>query len=226
MNNEEIGNWKRFAFSLYPRGLSRVNAQRVREIHEEAANRVRRTQREIQDLYTKRAGINILHQERLAAQHRDLLLMQETERFVRERPPALIPEGTSNLRLLAELFSRLERSADSLSVVYGDVSYDEGTLSSHSTFREARERIFSKFATLYDRTLKNQKDAHRLYTNLKAEAKSETPYPLHRFIDLVVDLFVYDRYEALVLYLRRHHPGPIGAFHGLPESVGFKRPLK
>jgi hypothetical protein len=56
------------------------------------------------------------------------------------------------------------------------------------------------------------------YESLKRQIKGRLPLRFHGPVDQIVELFVYEPYETGLLYIRRHLPGTVGAFHGLEEE--------
>jgi len=227
-----VQRWKAFVVDVYPRGLSRETALRARDIHKETLDHLEWLEEDAAERAHLRRGISL--QVRLAARYRSALLIQELERFAIEKPPARVPK---DLWRLADLFDSIQSRSNVITELYSVVSLAEQEQPTYPNgpgqgkprppkpyeveiLRERRNRYIDRIQKLYDSALALKKDAHMRFDKLKAETKADTPVALHRFIDLVVDLFVYERIEALILYLRRHHPGPIGAFHGLPERGG------
>jgi hypothetical protein len=169
-------------------------------------------------------------QSHMLDRHQTLALIEELEAFVRSRDPLPSPQKKSKTAkvLGAFLDENVRETYNVLVHSFFQGIYEAEQIINHvgpipkalrSKGQEmALERATGKVAELYDRFNNDFPRARARYEALKADVKSKIPQRLHRLIDKMVELFVYDPYELGILYIRRHHPGTIGAFHGLEEE--------
>jgi len=212
----ELHRWKDFVVNCYLKGLSPATARNARVLHGWALENVQYR------ASVQREGLSA--QVLISARRREGIFMHELENFVRTKPTQTysenIDERMSERDALEAFFRRVGKSSGILSTFYLLVRDDEQELQERSADPERRAELLQKLSENYRRVVDNQRDAFRLYERQKMQTKARTPTAAHRFVDLLVELFVYERYETLVLYMRRHLPGPVGAFHGLPERGG------
>lgn len=218
-----VQEWVEFVGQIYPYAPVLANANRIRTMHNRLTDHLREDEARL-------AGAQGVYREtHLQDQRQVTLLLQELEQHMRSSRTAA-PLDLDTDRLDA-FFKQVQETYDVLLwSFFSPLSAYEERINSYWSklpqYREARAQDVKLIGDLYDRFNADVPKVRLRYETLKREMKRDLPARMHRMLDWMVTLFVYEPYETGLLYIRRNLPGTIGAFHGLPTPVGFNRPLK
>jgi len=234
--------WFIFIVEVYGHTLTHDKVERARNLHENAVVSLRSAQQDLA-VWPPR---DWLHQKALTDARASKALIEEIEHYVRTKKyQGIADRYEKRNHPFYRAFSHSSHASFVLSSVYRLAEY-VFTHRSHPPLEERRNTLLRRGFSPEAITdiLSGDEEKREIYSiyvaldsleaseelrELKAEAaraKKALPQPFHRLVDMYVQMFWDEPREIALQYIRRNYPGPIGAFYGLPESVGFKRPLK
>jgi hypothetical protein len=215
--------WAEYIYEVATYGRNEPSVKIAQSLHRKLTARLE------EDDHLILTETGLYKQSHMLDRHQTLELLSEIEAFVRSRDPLPAPRKRSKSVWLKFLHSVNETYGVLIHSFFQGIYEAEQVINQVAPRRKdwrskgqelALERATEKIATLYDQFNNDFPKARARYEALKADVKSQIPHQprLHYLIDKMVELFVYDPYELGILYIRRHHPGTIGAFHGLEEE--------
>jgi hypothetical protein len=218
--------WSTFLDEVLPYGLSETTFAKAQKLNRSITDAI---QENVESLNRGEYRGTIFAQSRLHTVRQAEILQRELESFIRTGPRDPVPDVDrvrDQMTYLAD---------DVVAPKYGNIVFDmyQSVFNSEYALAARAGPATRKSVALTRRTgealstsahdaVSYRSSVLRQYDTLIPRVLAQTPKRMQRFVTLYVQLFVEEPLEALILYLRRQHPGAVGAFHGLedgPEEV-------